>query len=324
MTEGQILLVHDDRDIHSSLVLPHLDREPIIFDPAAIPDGFEISYLQNGTREVVYLNGHELPHVTSIWWRKMMDLTAERVPLEAIPHEEHEYACRSVRRHADALGSWFEDALWVSNPYTMSRASNKPWQLRIANEIGLAVPRTLQTSDPTRAQAFVEQERNRGGCIVKSLSNRFPVRPNGDELMFWSQQVPDGQSFEGIELAPSIFQQYIVGLNLRVTVVDTSVFTAKITSRHEMPPGVPDYRVIGQGIEGKLLIEPYILPPMIAAKCIALVKRLGLLSGSIDIVVDASGVFWFLENNTMGAWGFVEEATGQPIGRAVAHLLMRV
>jgi hypothetical protein len=43
--------------------------------------------------------------------------------------------------------------------------------------------------------------------------------------------------------------------------------------------------------------------------------------GAIDLVLDKKGEIWFLENNANGQWAFVEEATGQPIGKAMADLL---
>lgn len=79
---------------------------------------------------------------------------------------------------------------------------------------------------------------------------------------------------------------------------------------------------MGQGTEGKPLIEPYQLPDELADKCVKLLKRLGLLYGAIDFVVDRKGTHWFLEINPMGAWGFIEEDIGLPIGKAMADLLM--
>lgn len=34
-----------------------------------------------------------------------------------------------------------------------------------------------------------------------------------------------------------------------------------------------------------------------------------------------SGEYWFIESNAGGQWAYVEEATKQPIGKAIAGLL---
>jgi glutathione synthase/RimK-type ligase-like ATP-grasp enzyme len=52
-------------------------------------------------------------------------------------------------------------------------------------------------------------------------------------------------------------------------------------------------------------------------------RALGLKFSAIDLVVDVHGDVWFLELNPNGQWGFVELATGQPIGAAMAALLER-
>jgi len=48
---------------------------------------------------------------------------------------------------------------------------------------------------------------------------------------------------------------------------------------------------------------------------------LGLTFSAIDFVVDSKGVYWFLENNPNGQWAFVEQETGQQMGKALAELL---
>ena len=62
-------------------------------------------------------------------------------------------------------------------------------------------------------------------------------------------------------------------------------------------------------------------PKELTQLCVAHVKALGLNFGALDFVVDKHGEFWFLENNPNGQWAFIEVATGQPIGKAIADLL---
>lgn len=228
MSRPQILFVLDEHENHQELVVPYLRCEPLIFDPADVAIGTELSYIQDATHGYMIIGNTLLNNVRSIWWRKMFERTVAKVPTGALEQAYGDpsfadYASRSVRRHANALGALFDKSLWVSNPYAMSRADNKAWQLRLARAVSMAVPRTLQTSSPRRAQQFVKQLD--GECIVKSLSNRFPVTPEGDELMFWSQKIRSDRmtDFEGLEVAPAIFQQAIKGHDVRVTIVGDKV-----------------------------------------------------------------------------------------------------
>ncbi len=327
MSQHKILLVLDEHDKHHELVVQHLDSTPIIFDPANISEGIGLSYFQEGKHQYMIIGDVVLDNVRAIWWRKMLELSTVKMPMKELEQAYGDpsfadYASRSVRRHANALGAFYGNALWVSNPYNMSQADNKAWQLRVAYSVGMAVPHTLQTSSAEHATQFVKQL---GGiCIVKSLSNHFPVTPEKEELMFWSQRILPGQkiSYEGLDVAPAIFQQAIEGYDVRVTVVGDKVFAAKIAIDEDKTSAIRDWRIVGQGVAGNPTIEPYRLPAKLAGQCIRMLKKLNLSYGAFDFVVDREDIHWFLEVNPMGAWGFIEEDTGLPIGKAMAELLI--
>jgi len=283
----QILFVLNEQDLHSELVIPYLDREPIIFDPANIPDGVELSYFNKGNQQYIIIDDKVIDNVGAIWWRKLIDRSTENLPEKKIERTYGdrsfvEYVRHAIRIHTSNLGAFFGNAYWVSNPYHMLRANNKTWQLRVAYSVGMSVPQTLQTSSTKRAKEFVKQQR--GTCIVKSVSNYFPVRADGTELMFWSQKIHSGQkiSYEGLHLAPAIFQKAIDGIDIRITVVGDKVFGSKITIDDSKLGGIRDWRVIGQGVKGKPLFEPHKVPDKLRIQCLNMVKKLGLSYGAYD------------------------------------------
>ena len=51
-------------------------------------------------------------------------------------------------------------------------------------------------------------------------------------------------------------------------------------------------------------------------------RRLGIVYGAIDLRRTPDGRHVFLEVNPAGQWLFVEQATGQPIARALARALL--
>ena len=55
--------------------------------------------------------------------------------------------------------------------------------------------------------------------------------------------------------------------------------------------------------------------------CCALLQRLGLVYGAIDMRRTPDGEYYFFEVNTAGEFLFIEDRTGQPIARAMADWL---
>jgi hypothetical protein len=193
--------------------------------------------------------------------------------------------------------------------------------MEVAGSLGFQIPDTLITSDSAAAQKFIA---DRPATIIKSSANIFPHSPDGDPTMFYSKIVHPHSNIDlsGLSLAPAIFQQIVEPLfEVRVTVVEDKVFSAAIHIGKftDDMPGVRDWRPAYYF--DKLDVELYRLPKDLEQKCVELVKRLGLAYGAIDLIYDKNKQFWFLENNPNGQWAFVEQRTGQQIGKEIAKSL---
>ena len=120
-----------------------------------------------------------------------------------------------------------------------------------------------------------------------------------------------------VRYAPVIFQEYVEALyDLRVTVVGDEVFAAAIHSQ-ETAYAV-DFRMDIESAE----IEPVSLPVEVEERVRALLTRLGLVYGAIDMRRTPDDRYVFLEINPAGQWLFVEEKSGQPIASALAEVLV--
>jgi glutathione synthase/RimK-type ligase-like ATP-grasp enzyme len=97
--------------------------------------------------------------------------------------------------------------------------------------------------------------------------------------------------------------------------VGERIFAAAIHSQET------DYPIDFRMSLGQANVEPAELPPRIERLLHALMARLGLAYGAIDLRRTPDGDCVFLEVNTAGEFLFVEERTGQPIARALADLL---
>ena len=123
-----------------------------------------------------------------------------------------------------------------------------------------------------------------------------------------------------IELCPVLLQRYInKRCDWRVTVVDDRVFACRIQSQAN-----PQYAVdMRKGLADLgMLHELAELPDGVEERCIAMVRRLSLRFGAIDLVEDEDGRIWFLEINPNGQWAWIEDRTGAPLARTIAEALL--
>ena len=122
-----------------------------------------------------------------------------------------------------------------------------------------------------------------------------------------------------VRLAPVIFQEAIPGgCDIRVTVVGDRVFPAQITGPAD------GYEYDFRLHTAQSAITPVDLPDAVTAALLALMRRLGLWYGAIDLRRAPDGDYVFLEINPAGQWLFVEYATDQPISQELATLLARL
>lgn len=311
-----ILIISSPDDAHIPFVTKHLKDEYIVLDPSMILGGKGLTYEFRPELRVIY-NGKPLQNVKSVWLRKPNEVRSH-LKLNVQP-DYIEYAKDALQRHFNQLQVVFNDALWISDSYAVRRASNKAFQLLVAHEVGFKVPQTIFTSDGNIARAFVKKHET---TIVKGISPIWPI-VKGKRNAFFTRLISRDEpiKFDGLNVAPAIFQQAIKPIfDIRVTVVDNQVYAAKVVLKEAKEKNVLDWRIGHAKDKGRLFFDAYALPQEVAEKCVELTKRLGLKFGAFDLIYSKDGI-WFLEINPNGQWAFIEQATGQPIGKAIAALL---
>jgi glutathione synthase/RimK-type ligase-like ATP-grasp enzyme len=179
----------------------------------------------------------------------------------------------------------------------------------VAQEVGLSLPHTLVTTDPARARAFVERQ---AGC--RTVLKAFLASEQG-----WREtrlvRAEDMAKLETVRLAPVIFQEYVEGVDLRVTIVGSRIFTAEIDATRTSYP--VDMRMV----VGEADVRVGALPSALEEALLALMSRLGLMYGALDLRRRPDGSYVFFEVNPAGQWLFVEQRTGLPITDAVSSAL---
>lgn len=224
--------------------------------------------------------------------------------LPALTDAAHDVAAR-VSAFDDAMLCWSEltSARVVNRPSAMASNQSKVHQLALINAQGFRVPETLVTTDAAEVEVFWERH---GEIIYKSIS--------GMRSIVSRLTLEHRTRFGDLAHSPVQFQQWIPGCDVRVHVVGGEVFACEIDS------SAIDYRY-PRTEEELPRIAPCRLPGELADRCRRLAESLGLDLSGIDLRRTPEGEWCCFEVNPSPAFTFYAEATGQPIGEAVARLL---
>jgi hypothetical protein len=220
-----------------------------------------------------------------------------------------------VNRESEAFldGVWGAMTwVWVNDPAAVTTAGNKLWQLRTAPAVGLEVPVTLVTN-----QVEHVRDRFRPGSVIAKTIGGAGIDRNGIRQHLYSQLLsPAELDPAAVKAAPCIFQEPVKpGVDVRVTVADDHVFATDI----DAPAEFVDWRAAPPEAVG---YRPVDVPAEVAERCVQLCRTAGLVYGAFDFVRQPGGRYVFLEVNPSGQWGWIERATGQPITKAIADILV--
>ncbi len=235
-------------------------------------------------------------------YARLMDWRVLPEVADAAPREQAEQQCRHWH---DALTGWLEIAPMrvINRAAAMSSNQSKPFQAQLIQRAGLRTPETLITNDPEEVHAFRALH---GRVIYKSTSGvRSIVRMLDDDAL---------DRLHLVRWCPVQFQSFIAGTNVRVHVVSGRLFATRIETDSV------DYRYAHRS-GGHARLEPCELDADIAEKCLALVATTGLELAGIDLLLAEDGETYCFEVNPSPAFSFFENATGQPIARAIAQAL---
>jgi glutathione synthase/RimK-type ligase-like ATP-grasp enzyme len=310
-----ILVVSHPGDDHARGVLEVLDgleHQVVVVDTGQFPVRAALTQ-RFGTGPPgfeLHVDGRtiDLGRCRAGWWRRPL-------PFALDPDIDAEVASFTYGEcHEAVAGLWAAlDLAWVNPPELDERAHHKPYQLAVATEVGLPVPTTVITNDPEAARRFVDAH----GAHHTVYKTFVATEEHWRE----TRVLRDGELelLDRVRLAPVIFQELVPAVaDVRVTVVGERMFATAISPA---PGGYQvDYRMDLAGAD----FRPTELPGETEKGVRALMQRLGLLYGAVDLRRTPEGGHVFLEVNPAGEWRFVEERTGQPITEAVAHLLVEL
>ena len=210
------------------------------------------------------------------------------------------------------------DGKWLNSPRAILHAENKLLQLQVAAEIGLLIPETLVTNNAGAIELF-----SSGRQVVGKPLRSGILEDAGQEKLIFTTRMPllTDKDKAALEAAPIIFQSEIVkSYDIRATVVGRRVFAVRIYSQSTEETSA-DWR---RGVGLELRHEIHRLPAEVESMCVAVVRRLDLRFGALDLILDRDDRYWFLEANPNGQWAWIETLTGLPITAAIVDELQEI
>ncbi|MFF1451204.1 ATP-grasp ribosomal peptide maturase [Streptomyces sp. NPDC058274] len=299
-----VLVLTAEQDVTADMVVAELHARgvPVVrLDPADLPGKAMLSadYAHGDFSGHLSVNGHVLSMggLRSVWMRR---------PGEPAAHAAQPSPWLTAETRQALFGMLYSAATrWMNHPNSAEQARHKPWQLRIAQLSGFAVPPTVVTTAPRVAQQFAAEYRD---VVVKSASGPPPGEP---AVSLPTTLIGPDADFSGVAAGPALLQQYVPKrADIRLTCVGSRLFAA----RKAAAPGQVDGRY---GETGHLW-ETTAVPDRIARSVQEYMAFAGLAFAAFDFAEDDEGIWWFLEGNQGGQFGFIELETGLPIAEAVA------
>jgi ATP-GRASP peptide maturase of grasp-with-spasm system len=219
-----------------------------------------------------------------------------------------EYFHHLIRRRTRVLGDATRSDL------------NKPIVLDFARTVGFKTPEFVVSN---RRATFEQLLQDNRPCITKSLS---------DGLYLWDFDGAQSAYFTYTErltpallsgmpevMPPSLAQEEIrKAFELRVFYLDGDIYTMAILSQRDTKTQV-DFRKYN--LENPNRTVPYALSREVEDRIRALFDRVGLNTGSVDLMVDTAGEIYFLEINPVGQYDWVSRACNYHLDHKIAAWL---
>jgi len=246
----------------------------------------------------------------AVWYRRVKPPNFHGLTFEDVLYLLGEYEALYAN-----LFNAIRSERWMSKPSSIRFSENKAVQLRVAHQLGFNIPETIISSDKLAVKRFIDLH-SQFGVVVKPLYSGRIESGHSSKLVYTNRLTDsDIREFDEYDLTPCIFQREIPkAYEIRVTVVGTHVFAAKVDSQSNVNTAI-DWR------REKLPFQPYDLPASLEDKCIRLLKSLDVAFGALDIIRGKDGKYYFLEINPNGQWAWIEADTELPISAAIIDYL---
>ncbi len=298
-----ILILGDAKDAHAAHLQAVLTEASVTveyLDTRLFPTQLQLSWHPHNRQGCLHLpSGRKLnlQDIKSVYWRSFNGV---RIPSFGDSNQQ-DIAFQDAK---STLRSLFQatPAHWVNSWQAYEFHQEKPLQLSLAQQLGVAIPATLISNDPQLVTQFAKSYEK---VIFK------PVYGGSHARFVTEYHLESERMSLALRLSPVTLQEYIPGTNIRSYVIGESVYSAEIRTE------AVDFRDDSQA-----QLIPVELPETIQQQCLAIAKAFMLEWTAIDWRRQPTGEYVFLEANPSPMFLYFEQQTGFPITQKLVQLLL--
>jgi len=234
--------------------------------------------------DVVWFRRHATPVAPSFIDRRDVDFVTDELQIADTAHAR-----------------LFDHAFWINSTRASAACDVKTTQLMVAKAVGMTLPRTLVSNDPKDIRAFLSRGE---ACIYKPLSGHIWTEEGRTRKTYTAEVTLEHLPADPIlQATPGIFQQKVrKSYEVRVQFFGAFYAGVKIESS-SLRAGDLDWRIDQDTIAS---CQPVVLPTHVYAGCRDMMRRLGIVSGGFDFIVDDCDQWIFMEVNEAGQFLFIE------------------
>ena len=304
-----ILGTDDDPQVHAvARELRALGADDVLIRADALDVGLPLSELDGRT----HYRGVDVDDLEGFYLRSVPAAYAPYVEKddELVLYEDWFARYMQERERASFFIAWLlklqeRDVRLINPPHAASVLQYKPFQLHALRTVGAHVPRTLISNDPDAVRAFHAEVKD---VIYKPVTGGAITRALDAETL---------EALEAVRGSPVIFQERIVGDDLRVMLAGEDVISSVAI---RTPDQHLDFRADPVYSDGDATYEEVRLPDQVQDLCRKAALKCGLVFAGIDIKQTPSGEWVFLELNSSPIYLDVELKLGHSISRAIASV----
>jgi ATP-GRASP peptide maturase of grasp-with-spasm system len=264
--------------------------------------------------------------VKTVWYRRWgasTGLSQQRIFHQNTGRVRHNnqvalnYATLELKTLSEFFFDLFDHAIWLSHPHTS--LPNKLKVLRQAANLGLDIPETIIANNKPALREFAAR---RAGVITKAISEALSFTADTDMYTAYTEKFSlDRLDAYPDQLFPSLLQEQLdKDYEVRSFYLDGDFYSMVIFSQSREQTKT-DFRLYQYEHPNRTV--PYRLPQAIEERLHALMQRLNLETGSIDLVHTRDGRYVFLEVNPIGQLGMVSVPCNYHLEEKIALALKR-
>lgn len=254
--------------------------------------------------------------VKSVWFRRPPVPVYKSIFKEKrASYETNRYFYSENSAVVDLLYFILQDKKWLNDNKTS--CPRKIDQLVVAKNVGLNIPNTAVLATK---KELVDFRIENGFLIMKPLQDPYPIPLRNGLYTQYTCEVTN-ELIDNLpdSFYPCMFQQKIdKNLEIRAFYLDGRCYSMAICSSFDKQTQV-DYRRYNDVKPNRKV--PYCLPSHIEKNIDALMKKLKLNCGSLDLILDNNGVYYYLEVNPVGQFGMVSFPCNYNLEKIIAEYL---